>query len=164
MSRVWSPKFPNVSHWGLWPLYTSRLSVLPSPLPTDDPSMPLKSKCSRSAKQKWQNAHAGFTKHVSSPSSPEGSIYCVLDSSSDTFMISEEESDDNEEVEASVEALQRLYAVFLPPHLRLKACSPEKLWKIKKQRLVYTGDLQTTRWQKCHWHLGTGLVAPVGLG
>jgi len=32
-------------------------------------------------------------------------------------MISEEESNDNEEVEASVEALQCLYAVFLPSHL-----------------------------------------------
>jgi len=148
VGRAWSPKVPNVSHWGLWPLYTLCLSVLPLSPPTDNPSMPLKSKCSRSAKQKWQNAHAGFTKHVSSPSSPEGSIYCVSDNSSDTFMISEEESNNNEEVEASVEALQRLYAVFLPSHLRLEARSPEKLWKIKKRRLVYTGDLWTTRWQK----------------
>jgi len=63
-------------------------------------------------------------------------------------MISEEESNNNEEVEASVEALQCLYAVFLPSHLCLEARSPEKLWKIKKRRLVYTGDLWTTHWQK----------------
>ena len=146
VGHAWSPKVPNVLYWGLWLSYTSCLSVLPSPPPTDNPSMPLKSKHLRSAKQKWQNTHAGFTKHISSPSSPEGSVYCVSDNSSDTFMISEEESNDNEEVEASVEALQHLYAVFLPPYLHLEACSPEKLWKIKKQRLVYTGDSQTMCW------------------
>jgi len=116
--------------------------------------MPLQSKRSRSAKHKWQNAHAGFTKGVSSPPSPKGSVtsvYCVSDDSSDTSMISEEGSDDGEQgygVGASVEALQHLYAMFLPPHLRLEAHPPEKLREITKQRVVYTGDSRTMRWRK----------------
>jgi hypothetical protein len=59
--------------------------------------------------------------------SPEGSDIYVLDDKSDASTIYIDSSDDSEHndevetVEASVEALQRLYSVFLPPHLRLEA-------------------------------------------
>jgi hypothetical protein len=84
-------------------------------------------------------APAAITEHTISIPSPEDSDYRDLDSSSDTSIRRAEEIDNNEE-QASVEALQRLYTVFLPPHLHLEAQSREKCQKIKNWRHVYTGD------------------------
>jgi hypothetical protein len=110
--------------------------------------MPRQNKRSRSAKSRWQNAApAAITEHTISIPSPEDSDYRDLDSSSDTSIRRAEEIDNNE-VQASVEALQNLYTVFLPPRLRLEAQSREKCRKIKNWRHVYTGDSQSTNWQK----------------
>ncbi|KAH9959355.1 hypothetical protein BC827DRAFT_1156355 [Russula dissimulans] len=113
--------------------------------------MPLQSKSSRSAKNRWQNPHAASTRHATSPPSPEGSVYSVSDNSSDISITSKEGSDNSgqeTDVDASVEALQCLYAVFLPPHLCLEAHSREKHQKIKNRRSVYTGDSRQTNRRK----------------
>jgi len=48
-------------------------------------------------------------------------------------------------------ALQRLYAVFLPPHLRLneeEKEEKEKSHKMKNRPLIYTGESWTIAWQR----------------
>jgi hypothetical protein len=69
--------------------------------------------------------------HMPSPDL-EGSDIYILDNKSDSLAIYVDSSDDRESddevetVEASVEALQCLYSVFLPPHLRLEAKTQDK--------------------------------------
>ena len=61
---------------------------------------------------------------------------------------SSDERGDNREG-SSVVALQRLYAVFLPPHLRLneeEKEEKEKSRKMKNRPLIYTGESRTTAW------------------
>jgi hypothetical protein len=57
---------------------------------------------------------------------------------------------DNNALQASKEVVQRFYAVFLPPDLRLEAQSESrgKRRKIKNRKHVYTGDSRTSNWRK----------------
>ena len=57
-------------------------------------------------------------------------------------------NESEDEVEASVVALQSLYSVFLPPHLRQEARMQEKRCEISNRPSVYTGDSRTTHWRK----------------
>ena len=83
-------------------------------------------------------------------------MYCISDSPSDdsivclgsSFNREENENESEEEVEASIVALQSLYSVDLPPHLRREAKTREKRRKIGNRGAIYTGDSRTTRWRK----------------
>ena len=90
--------------------------------------MPCKSKRSKTAQQQRQNMHArAFGALPTRARSPDGSDIYVLNDESDPSVIYVDSSEDPESddevgtVEASVEALQHLYSVFLPPNLRLEA-------------------------------------------
>jgi hypothetical protein len=84
----------------------------------------------------------------------EGSDIYILDNKSDSSVIYVDSSDDRESddkvetVEASVEALQCLYSVFLPPHLRLEAKTQDKCRKLTSRPPVYTGGSRTTAWRR----------------
>ena len=95
--------------------------------------------------------------------SPEGLEHIVLDSgsnhsvidvessnveSSDDSDIQGKEADLEDDVQSSVEALQCLYLVFLPPHLRLEEKGQEQHQKRVDRRSTYSGDSRTTHWQK----------------
>ena len=86
--------------------------------------------------------------------SPKGSDIYVLDSESEASAIyinssNNKESDNKvETIEGSVEALQRLYSVFLPPHLRLEAKTRDKCGKISRRPLINTGESRTTAWRR----------------
>ena len=119
--------------------------------------MPCKSKRSRTAQQQRQNMQArafgALPTRAPSPDS-EGSDIYILDNKSDSSAIYVDSSDDRESddevetVEASVEALQRLYSVFLPPHLRLEAKTRDKRRKLTSRPPVYTGGSRTTAWRR----------------
>jgi len=96
-----------------------------------------------------------FARHATSLQSEEcsGSEYCITNDSSDASEIdvgSSNNQEGDEEVATSMEALQCLYAVFLPPHLHLEAVAKthEKRHKILIQMAVYIGDSCTTILQK----------------
>jgi hypothetical protein len=136
-------------------------------------SMPRISKRSRSAKDKRRNGPATFGKqtqpkrsrpaedtHPNTPASsgedipstpsPEGSDHHVSDNNSDASVISVDNSDESEEendIGMSVELLQRLYAVFLPPHLRPKQNMREECRKTVNRKVVYTGESRTMLWR-----------------
>jgi hypothetical protein len=57
-------------------------------------------------------------------------------------------NESEEEVEASVEALQSFYSAILPPHLSRETKTRVKRRKIANRPLVYTGDSRTTLWRK----------------
>jgi hypothetical protein len=91
--------------------------------------MPRPSKKSKTAKLKRQSARTAFGKHSRRAPSPESSDYCVSDNRSDDSImclgstinrqeIDSESKEEGQDVEASVEGVQLLYSVFLPPHLR----------------------------------------------
>jgi hypothetical protein len=100
--------------------------------------------------------HAAFGKDTIRIISPDSLEYHVLDDDSDPAVIyvDSNDSDDatsEEEVEASVEAVQCLYLVFQPPHLcleRLEENIGEKCHRTINKLPVYTGSLQTTLWRK----------------
>lgn len=128
---------------------------MPLSLPSTSYTMPLRSKKSRVAKQKRSHGRAAFRKCAASPPpSPggsEGSDYRAPDNSTDassTEAGSSNESGTNDQAATPVEGLQRLYSVFLPPHLRPKERIQEKRQKISNRRAVYTGDSRTTNWRK----------------
>ncbi len=109
------------------------------PIFCDNLDMPLGSKQSRTAKQRRHGAHKLFTRHATSPQGEEssGSEYCITNDSSDASEIDVEHNNDiegDEEAATSVEALQHLYAVFLPPHLHLKAVAKTR----EKRRKIST--------------------------
>ena len=124
----------------------------------DNPSMPRRSKHSRTAQQQCKNTHAqafgALPAHAPTLPSPEGSDIYVLDSESEASTIYVDSSDDKESddevetVEGSVEALQHLYSVFLPPHLRLEAKTRDKHGKISRRPPINTGESQTTAWRR----------------
>ncbi len=75
--------------------------------------------------------HAAFGKNAAQITSPDTLEYHVLDDDSDAAVIyvDSNDSDDatsEEEVEASVEAVQCLYLVFRPPQLCLE-CLEENI-------------------------------------
>jgi hypothetical protein len=135
--------------------------------------MPLGSKRSRNTKERCQNVPVTFGKqaqrmrsglatsvHPNAPAtsaedlprmpSPEGSDYHVSHNSSDALVISVDNSGESEEesdIEMSVELLQHLYSVFLPPHLRLKEKAQEEFRRTKNRKAVYTRESRTTVWQ-----------------
>ena len=85
--------------------------------------MPRKGKRSQTAKKKCEGVHTAFGKDAARITSPESSDYNVLDDDSDVAVINVDSDDDEtseEEVETSVDAVQRLYSVFLPPQLCLE--------------------------------------------
>jgi hypothetical protein len=98
-------------------------------------------------------AFGALPTHVPSPNS-EGSDIYILNNKSDSSVICVNSSDDRESddevetVEASVEALQHLYLVFLPPHLCLEAKMRDKHRKLTSRPPVYTGGSQTTAWRR----------------
>ena len=116
--------------------------------------MPRKGKRSQTAKKKREGAHAAFGTDAARITSPESSDYNVLDDDSDVAVINVDSDDDEtseEEVETSVDAVQRLYSVFLPPQLRLERLEDnarEKRRKVANRRPVYTGTSRTTLWRK----------------
>jgi hypothetical protein len=122
---------------------------------SDSPSMLCKSKHSRTAQQQCQSTCAGAfgTLPMSMPS-PEGSDIYVLDNKLEASTIYINSSDDSkhnnevEMVEASVEALQHLYSVFLPPHLHLEANMQDKHCKIANRLPMYTGESWMTAWRR----------------
>ena len=103
--------------------------------------MPLTSKKSRVAKDLRQNAPTAFSKPTRRMSKTEGSEYSVSNHGTDV------ESSD-ESVTHAVEALQRVYSVFLPPHLCVEEKGQEKCRKINNRKSVYTGNSRTSRWRK----------------
>jgi hypothetical protein len=117
--------------------------------------MPRRSKRSRTAQQQRQSTHASaFGTLPTSAPGPEDSDVYVLDDKSDASTIYIDSSDDREcedeveTVEASVEALQRLYSVFLPPHLRLEAKTRDKRHKVTNRLPMYTRESRTTAWRR----------------
>jgi len=111
--------------------------------------MPCRSKRARAAKKMHQNAHTAFSKPAPHTASPEDSEYL----GSDDSVIGLES--DNElgipggnGVKSSVEDLQQLYLVFLPPHLCLEEKGQEKHQRMVNRKAVYSGDLRMTIWRK----------------
>jgi len=86
--------------------------------------------------------------------SPESSDYNVLDDDSNVAVINVDSDDDKmseEEVETSVDAVQHLYSVFLPPQLCLECLednAQEKHRKVANRWPVYTGTSRMMLWQK----------------
>jgi hypothetical protein len=97
----------------------------------DNPSMPHKSKHSKTAQQQCQNTYAqAFGALPTKAQSPDGSDIYVLNDESDPSVIYIDSSKDLESddevgtVEASVEALQHLYLVF---------CLPTCAWRQRRE-------------------------------
>ena len=113
--------------------------------------MPLRSKKSRAAKHARRNACTTFVAPAPRTPSPEGSEYVDSDDS-----VIDVESDDELDkrmqggngVKLSVEVIQQLYSVFLPPHLHLEEKRQEKHQRTENRKAVYSGDLQMTIWRK----------------
>ena len=101
-------------------------------------------------KKKRLQGHSSFAKQASTPS-PDGSVYCLSDSNTDTLTIDIDSSNrkgrDNQAA-VSMKGLQDLYLVFLPSHLQLNENSQEKHQKMSKRLAVYTKDSRTTAWQR----------------
>jgi hypothetical protein len=115
--------------------------------------MPVGSRRSRVAKKKRHKGCFGFAKAAkrASAPSPDQSVYCLLDTNTDTSTIDTDSSSDrgrDDQAAASMEGLQCLYSVFLSPHLQLNETRQEKRQKVSKRLAVYTRDSQTTAWQK----------------
>ena len=113
--------------------------------------MPLRSKKSRAAKHTRRNACVAFAAPAPHTASPEGSEYVYSDDSAIDV-----ESDDELDkctqggngVKSSVEVIQQLYLVFLPPHLRPEEKGQEKRQRTENRKAVYSGDSRMTIWQK----------------
>jgi hypothetical protein len=120
--------------------------------------MPAGNKKSRGAIQKREEGRTTFAKHAARPPSPNKSDYCASTSDDDldtddsaTDIDDDDDGQRNQEAETSVIALQRLYAVFLPPHLRpnqFNQASVEKRRKITNRPVIYTGGSRTTAWRR----------------
>jgi len=117
--------------------------------------MPSGNRKSRVAKQKRQEGHGGYTTLADGavrPPSPNSSDYCKLDDGINDSTTDADSSDANDErgtennTEMSVIALQHLYAIFCPPHLRPDEDTWEKHRRIRNRPLVYTRDSRTTAW------------------
>ncbi len=111
--------------------------------------MPLGSKRSRAAKHTRQNARVAFAKPAPHTASPEGSEYL----GSDDSVIDVESGDEldireGSGVKSSVEAIQQLYSVFLPPQFRLEENGREKRQRTLNRKAVYSGDSRMTVWRK----------------
>ena len=114
--------------------------------------MPRGSKRSRSAKEKYSREQAVFVKHSRSlPSlvdSEDEVLNYITDTTTGSETCDEDERSDNEASSGPIEAVQRLYAVFLPPHLRLEESTRHKRQKLANRSAVYRGNSQTTKWRR----------------
>ena len=92
-----------------------------------------------------------FTVPAPHTASPEGSEYVYSDDSA-IDMENNDELDKRTQggngVKSSVEAIQQLYSVFLPPHLRPEEKGQEKHQRTENRKAVYSGDSWMTIWQK----------------
>jgi hypothetical protein len=91
--------------------------------------MPCKGKRSQTAKKKCKSARTAFGKDTTQIINLESLEYHVLDDDSNEAVIYVDSNDDTiseEEVETSVEVVQHLYSVFVPPHLCLE-CLEESM-------------------------------------
>jgi hypothetical protein len=118
-----------------WTCFFFVLCVLHSPISATVP-MPPGNKMSKVAKNKRNDSQVAFTTQEERPESPESSEYCPTDGASES------------DVEPSVEALQKVYSVFLPPNLCHKERTWEKRRKVSNRSAVYTRDSRTTIWRK----------------
>jgi hypothetical protein len=78
-------------------------------------------------------------------------MYRISDSNTDASTDDTDSNNDrgrDDQGAASMEGLQRLYSVFLPPHLKLNEYSREKRQKISRRPAVYTRDSRTTAWRR----------------
>lgn len=119
-------------------------------IPPHTQTMAVGSRRSRNAKMKRREGHVGFAKRASTPS-PDRSVYSLSDTNTDASTIDTDSSCDRgrgDQAAASIEGLQRLYSVFLPPHLQLSGTRREKRQKVSKRSAVYTRDSRTTAWRK----------------
>jgi hypothetical protein len=115
--------------------------------------MPLRSKKSRSAKQRHQNACTAFVKHASCEASPEGSEFHPMSDDSNISWRSKEKHDHNGQygVKNSVKALQHIYAKCLPHHLHVEKATEEthkKHCKVSNRKSIFNGSLHTTKYQR----------------
>ena len=114
------------------------------------PNMPAGSRKSRDAKKKRHQGRSGFAKRANAPS-PNSSVYHLSDSDTDAQTIDTSSSNNtgiDEPEAAPLEGLQRLYTIFLPPHLRLNEDRHEKHQRVSRRSAVYTRDSRTTAWRK----------------
>ena len=126
--------------------------------------MPCHKKVSVGAKAKWQSGQSTFT-HVEEDISEHRSVY--NDSGEEEIWSDEDKELDAEHTEESLESiasLQRLYAVFLPQHLKqqnpvsiclcpyfsiyLQVNPQAKKAKISNRSVVYRKDSRTSDWRK----------------
>jgi hypothetical protein len=113
-------------------------------------TMPVRSRRSRDAKKKRLEGCSGFVKRASAPS-PDRSVYSLSDTNTDASTMDTDSSSGrgrDDQAAASMEGLQRLYSVFLPPHLQLNEARREKRQKVSKRSAVYTRDSRTTAWRR----------------
>jgi len=122
--------------------------------------MPIGTRKSRDAKRKREEGsdqgRVAFVKRVAVPPGPNSSDYCPSTSDNSDESASDVDSGDDRgrASEAGTSepmvALQRLYSVFLPPHLRLndENRDSEKGRKTKNRRAVFTGESRTTLWRR----------------
>ena len=108
--------------------------------------MPLASKRSRAAKNARRNAHTVFATPAPHTPSPDGSEYL----GSNNSVIDPESGDESntQAVKSSVEAIQQLYSVFLPPQLRLEVKGQGERGRKANRKAVYSGDSRMTMWRK----------------
>ena len=127
--------------------------------------MPARNRKSRDAKKKQGGGRTTFAMHGARPPSPNTSDYCptmsddLADESPSDVDSSDDRGCDNDAV-TSVAALQRLYSIFLPPHLRRNQGPRQghlqlnqgthlgKCRKIKNRLPIYTGESQMMAWQR----------------
>jgi hypothetical protein len=109
--------------------------------------MPVRGQRSRNAKEKRYQGHSGFAKRASA-SSPDASVYCLSDNKTDASTISSSDKGRDDQAASPMEGLQRLYSVFLPPHLQLNEDHREKRQKVSKRSAMYTRDSRTTAWRR----------------
>jgi hypothetical protein len=127
--------------------------------------MPRPTKASAQAKAKRQSSRSTFT-HVENNISENGSMY--NDSGEEqTCSESDEDTETGDALEC-ITSLQRLYAVFLPPHLKqqnpVSSCLcgniltycliylQAKKAKVSNRGVIYRKDSRTSNWRKRkHW-------------
>jgi hypothetical protein len=116
-------------------------------------TMPVRSRRSRGAQKKRHQGGSGFTKRRASTPSPEPdrSVYSISDTNTNASTldtVSGSERGRGNQAVALMEGLQRLYSVFLPPHLQPNETRRGKRQRVSKRSTVYTRDSKTTAWRR----------------
>jgi hypothetical protein len=107
--------------------------------------MPVRNKKAQVAIQKRAPGCAKFAHHAKTPRK-ETSDYSPSDNNSDGSTTDTDRKNGRERDDHVVEGLQRLYSIFLPPHLQPKESTQEKRQKISNRPAVYTRNSRTTTW------------------